>query len=144
MKLASFVNRPWKIAVLAILALVIYVPASYVVPDSYLMEVTGTEVRRAGSETGTDHYYVRSKFVEDDGTLGDIFVSRNFDNLFYMKWTSSDIQGELDALARCPGNRAIIRYYGWRWQFFSLFPNVTSIVEVVDRGNCSGTPAPAN
>ncbi len=142
MKLKSFVNRPWKIAVIALLALAIYIPSSYVVPDTYLVEVTGTEVRRAGSEKGTDHYYVRTKFVNDDNTLGSIFVSRNFDNLLYAKWTSSDIQGELDALSKCPGNRVRIRYYGWRWQLLSMFPNVVSIVEVVNPGQC-GAQAPS-
>ena len=145
-------NSKLKIAIWLILAAVIYVPSSYVITDVYLLEVVGTEVRRvdaAGkdvkkSNVGTrDVYFARFKYIKSDGTPGKVLVARNEDNkLFYLKWNSADVQAELDALARCPGNRARVRFYGWRWQFMSMFPNVTSVVEVVDEGQC-GAPAPA-
>lgn len=147
MKLVSLVNSKVKIALWVILAAVIYVPSSYYIPDTYLLEAVGTEVRRVDSN-GTvsmadktartkDRYYARFKFVESDGTLGDVFVSENFDmKVMYLKWKSSDIQAEFDALSRCPGNRVRVRFMGWRWQIMDMFPNVVSIVEVVDEGSC--------
>lgn len=139
MKFASLFNSKLKVALWAIVALMIYVPASYVVPDTYLMEVISTEVKRvdAGGET-QDRYRVRFKFVNDDNTLDDIFISENEDNWWYVKYKSANIQGEFDALAKCPGNRAVVRFMGWRWEMLSMFPNVVSIVEVVDPGKCSG------
>ena len=147
--LVRLFNRKWKVAAWLILAAIIYVPSSYVITDVYLLEVVGTEVRRVDasgkdvkkSNVGTkDVYFARFKYIKSDGTPGKVLVARNEDNaLFYLKWNSADVQAELDALARCPGNRARVRFYGWRWQFMSMFPNVTSVVEVVDEGQCSAS-----
>lgn len=136
MKLLSLVNRPWKIAIIALVALAVYIPSSYIVPDTYLMEVVGTEVKRAGTKQGRDEYRVRTKFVKSDNTLGDVFVSLNEDNWWYLKYKAADIQAEFNSLERCPGNRVRIRFMGWRWQMRSMFPNVVSIVEVIDLGKC--------
>lgn len=136
MKLLSLVNRPWKLAIIALVALVVYVPSSYIVPDTYYVEVIGTEVKRTGKTKGTDEYRVRVKFVNADDTLGGVYVSRNEDNWWYLKYKSADIQAEFDSLSRCPGNRVYVRYMGWRWQLISMFPNVVSIVEVSNPGVC--------
>ena len=147
--LVRLFNRKWKVAIWLILAAIIYMPSSYYIPDTYLLEAVGTEVRRVDSngvskpatakDKTKDIYFARFKFVEDDNTLGNIFVSMNYDmKWMYLKWNSADVQGELDGLARCPGNRVRVRFMGWRWQWMDMFPNIVSIVEVVDRGNCSG------
>lgn len=147
MKLVSLVNSKLKVILWLILAAIIYVPSSYYIPDTYLLEAVGTEVRRidsTGSVTAADKsattkdvYFARFKFVEDDNTLGGVFVSQNYDmKVMYLKWKSADIQAEIDGLARCPGNRVYVRFMGWRWQFMDMFPNVVSIVEVVDEGSC--------
>ena len=151
--LKKLVNSKWKIAAWLVLATIIYVPSSYVITDVYLLEVVGTEVRRVdasgkdvkSSNVGTrDVHFARFKYVDRHNVAGKVLVSRNEDNrLFYLKWDSADIQAELDALARCPGNRVRVRFYGWRWQFFSLFPNIVSIVKVIDEGQC-GVSAPVS
>lgn len=142
MKLASLFNAKWKIALWVVIALVVYVPSSYVVPDTYLMEVVSTEVKRSGKETGQDIKRVNFRFINDDNTKGDIFISENEDNWWYIKYKSANLQGEFDDLAKCPGNRVHVRFMGWRWEMLSMFPNVVSIVEVVNPGNCTGTPTP--
>lgn len=133
MKLLSFVNRPWKVIVIALVALAIYFPSTYIVPDTYLVEIISTEVKRTGKSSGTDVYRVRTRRIED-GEPGKIFVMRNEDIMLYLKWDSADVQAEFDALSKAPGNRVRVRFYGWRIQILSLFPNVLSVVEIVDPG----------
>uniref|UniRef100_A0AAU6W4A6 Uncharacterized protein n=1 Tax=Pseudomonas phage Cygsa01 TaxID=3138529 RepID=A0AAU6W4A6_9VIRU len=50
-------------------------------------------------------------------------VFKNTDSkLLEFKWNSSDLYGELVA-----GKRFHIRYYGVRFGFFSMYPNITTV-----------------
>lgn len=50
-------------------------------------------------------------------------VFRNTDSkLLEFKWNSSDLYGEL-----VPGQRFTIRYYGVRFGFFSMYPNIVAV-----------------
>jgi hypothetical protein len=50
-------------------------------------------------------------------------VFKNTDSkLLEFKWNSSDLYGELLA-----GKRYHIRYYGIRFGFFSMYPNITTV-----------------
>ena len=63
MKLVSLVNSKLKIAAWVILAMVVYVPSSYYIPDTYLLEAVGTEVRRIDS---TGAVVAAGAFLGDD------------------------------------------------------------------------------
>jgi len=52
-------------------------------------------------------------------------VFKNADEMFRMKWNSSDIQGELKE-----GATYRLHYYGWRVPFLSWYPNVYKVEEV--------------
>ncbi len=146
--LLRLVNRKWKIITWLVLIAILYPPISYVVPDTYLMEVISTEVKRVDSTvTGKtrDEYRVRFKFVDEDTnqTKG-VFVSRNEDNYWLLKYKSANVQAEFDAYAKCPGNRIYVRFIGWRWEFFSIMTNVVSIVDEVSPGQCVPVQAPVS
>ncbi|MFH1182720.1 MAG: DUF1523 family protein [Candidatus Moraniibacteriota bacterium] len=66
-----------------------------------------------GSEQ--DQYLV---FTKDDG------IFKNTDSWFWWKFNSSDIQNQLTA-----GMPYRIKHYGWRWGFFSLYPNIVEAKE---------------
>ncbi|WP_126423646.1 DUF1523 family protein [Asticcacaulis excentricus] len=72
-----------------------------------VVEVTGTTTKREG---GRDVYLV----FTTSGTF------RNTDSLHYLKFDSSDLQGQLNR----PG-RYRINYYGFRVPVLSLYRNIT-------------------
>lgn len=72
-----------------------------------VVEVTGTTTKREG---GKDRYLV----FTTSGTY------RNTDSLHYLKFDSSDLQGQLNR----PG-RYRINYYGFRVPVLSMYKNIT-------------------
>ncbi|UDF02521.1 DUF1523 family protein [Asticcacaulis sp. AND118] len=72
-----------------------------------VVEVTGTTTKREG---GKDRYLV----FTTSGTY------RNTDSLHYLKFDSSDLQGQLNK----PG-RYRINYYGFRVPVLSMYKNIT-------------------
>jgi Protein of unknown function (DUF1523) len=108
----------------------------YVLPHHAVVRLTGTQVKRTGTDgrspstrpgAGRDIYYI---FTEDIDTKKP-HVFRNEDTgwgfPWYFKFNSADLQAAAQSIADERGT-AIITYYGWRIQIFSLFPNVTKIV----------------
>jgi len=76
--------------------------------------VTGTVVKQYGSE-GQSKYLV----FTNSG------VFENTDTFAYLKFNSSDIQGQL-----MQGGTFDISYYGFRIPFLSHYPNITSAMRV--------------
>jgi hypothetical protein len=108
----------------------------YFLPHHAVLRVVGTEVKRVGADgkpvTGQraggtrDVFYI---FAEDIKTKTP-HVFRNEDTgwgfPWYFKFNSADIQAAAQSIAGEHGT-AVLTYYGWRIQIFSLYPNVTKI-----------------
>jgi hypothetical protein len=107
----------------------------YFLPHHDLLRIVGTEVRRppaysksASEQAGTtrDIFYI---FAEDMETKKP-HVFRNEDTGWgfplYFKFNSADLQATALSIAGERGT-ALVAYYGWRIQIFSVLPNVLSI-----------------
>jgi hypothetical protein len=102
----------WKFK-LAFCAIVIGILVSVTIPytthGTKKVMVTGTVVKQ--TEEGGSKYLV----FTDDG------VFENTDSLYYFKYNSSDVQGQL-----MQGGKFEVTYYGYRVPFMSMYPNITS------------------
>lgn len=102
----------------------------YMLPNGRLVHVVGTEVKRVsqqvnGEEQTRDVYFIAADDIEGSTTR----VYRNEDAWLYLfKINSADIQGQAQSLAQdVAKSPAILRYYGYRLQLFSMFPNVLTL-----------------
>lgn len=109
----------------------------YVLPRHDVVRIVNTEVRRVdqssgkpidGDHTGAsrDVYYI---YAEDADTKVP-HVYRNEDTGWgfppYLKFNSADVQAVASSVAVEKGT-ALITKYGWRLQWFSMFPNAVSV-----------------
>lgn len=119
-----------RIVIVALLAFPLIAFLDYVLPHHAVLRVVGTQVKhtvQGKSAQGSDVYYI---FAEDPQTKKP-HVFRNEDTRWgfpwYLKFNSADIQAAAQSIAD-ERETAMFTYYGWRFQIFSLFPNVTRIV----------------
>ncbi|MGX5218838.1 DUF1523 family protein [Pseudomonas segetis] len=128
---------------LALGAVILAIAASalglfYVLPRHEVVLVTGVEVKRV------DHDGVINAENPADGPTRDVYfintedpdskkvmVYRNEDTgwsfPWYFKFDSADEQAKAQGYSRDAEQLALIRYYGWRIQILSIFPNITHI-----------------
>lgn len=126
----------WMVLLLAIAtaALGFY----YVLPRHDVVMVTGVEVKRMDADgvinaenladgPTRDVYFINT---EDPDTKR-VVVYRNEDTgwsfPWYFKFDSADVQAKAQGYSRDSQQLAVIRYYGWRIQILSMFPNITEI-----------------
>ncbi len=134
----AFFKR-FALAVFVVFIVVYALAASYYLPRTALVHVTGTEIKRSdskakdGSTLTTDVRYVMTSRVDD----GKAMVFKNEDTGWgwppYFKFDSGDLAGEAMNLAKDKGKDksiVLVTYYGWRTNLLSLFPNVVSLEEV--------------
>jgi hypothetical protein len=95
-----------------VLAAVAWLGSPYWTHSSEQLVVTGVTVKQY------DH---KSKYIvfTSDG------VFENTDSWYYLKFNSSDIQGQL-----MQGGTFNVSYYGWRVPFFSQYPNITDVTRI--------------
>lgn len=102
----------WIIAGLLLLVVVVYPTTMYYTSGEYIdVTVTDKEVKY---DKGKSTYLV---FTKDE-------VFKNTDNLFLMKFNSSDVQGQL-----VKDSTYTVKVYGWRVPFLSMYRNITYIKE---------------
>ncbi|WP_187428054.1 hypothetical protein ROLI_001740 [Roseobacter fucihabitans] len=130
----------------------------YTLPQVDIVRVTDTYEKRidpgenrlfwAQADTGSnvnaasrDVFFIQSRRVDDK-----VMVYRNEDTGWgwppYFKFDTSNLQAEasdLKATAAAP-QYAAIRHYGWRIEFFTIFPNAISVWPV--DGPDAGKPLP--
>ncbi|MEM0949878.1 MAG: DUF1523 family protein [Pseudomonadota bacterium] len=120
----------------------------YTLPQYDVVRIVNTEVRRvdfgsnsvfwshagAGDATGTVNRDVF--FIEGIRPSGRPIVYRNEDTGWiwppYFKFDSANLQAsarDLVSTAAAP-NWVAMRHYGWRNEWFSIFPNATSVREI--------------
>ena len=136
------------IAVIAFAAVALFL--HYNLPRTAVVQITGTDVKRADRTTGgvVDQkadkgakgdalrtYDVR--FVNSLSRDGKVMVFRNEDTGWgwppYFKFDSADVTAEAQSFATDPSKPwVLVKYYGWRIRIFSMFPNAVSL-KAVDR-----------
>ncbi|WP_068546550.1 DUF1523 family protein [Thalassotalea crassostreae] len=92
-------------------------------PSYKTVEITGTEAKRSqvdetNAQAYVDTYYIYTTEVNKS------FVLRNEDNWVYFKFDSADTQAEAQNVQ---GTTSVVKYYGFRSNILSIFPNVLSI-----------------
>lgn len=104
-------NASMLVSFLAVLSFLLVMTWPHLIRGESDVLVNKTEQRCEGQKTC--QYLV----FTDKG------VFRNADSkLLELKWNSSDLYGELVA-----GRRFRISYYGVRFGFFSMYPNITTV-----------------
>jgi len=127
---------------LALIVLMIGGFLHYTLPQNDIVRVVNTEVRRISP--GTNSLFWSGSDTDDAGGTRDVFfietiqpngapiVYRNEDTGLwppYFKYNSANVQ----ALAKDQESTeadpkwVAVRHYGWRAEFFSIFPNATSV-----------------
>jgi hypothetical protein len=138
-----------KWSVVSLLALFLFGFLHYTLPDRDIVRIVGTENRRmdlaenswfwAGADVGTgnvtqDGIVTRDvRFINAVRPNGRVKVYRNEDTGWvwppYFKIDSSNLQTEVSDLVSTAENPrwVIVRHYGWRNEFFTIFPNAVSV-----------------
>ena len=102
-----------------------------------MVQITGTDVKRIDRGDKEQSQKTRDvRYINTVTRSGKIKVFRNEDTGWgwppYLKFDSADQTAEAQTILQNPDNPWVrVRYYGWRIQVFSLFPNAISI-KVVD------------
>ncbi|MEM9794855.1 MAG: DUF1523 family protein [Pseudomonadota bacterium] len=116
----------------------------YTLPQTDIVRIVNTEVQRidvggnsifwAGPDSGSANRPDRDvRFIETFRPDGEPMVYRNQDTSwgwpFYFKFDSSNLQAEArDAISTAAAPEWVaMRHYGWRSEWFSIFPNATSL-----------------
>lgn len=117
----------------------------YTLPQHDIARITDTEVRRV--DPGSNSWFWASADSGSDGTVsnrdvffisvvrdgGGVMVYRNEDTSWgwppYFKFDTSNLQAEAADLRSTAANPqwVVIKHYGWRNEFFTIFPNALSV-----------------
>lgn len=141
----------WVLGLLVLLVVGAFL--HYVLPKREVVYITSTENRivspdeyngfrsfgQATATTETGQVGADVFFINTTTRDGGVLVFRNEDTGFgfppYFKYDSADLQAEAqDAVSTRDNPRwMIVRYYGWRIPFVSMFPNATSMAPAPSR-----------
>lgn len=127
-----------KYGLLAISLLAVGGVLHYNLPRTEVVRLTGTEVKRIDRKDPVAGERTRDvRYVSTVTGNGKVRVFRNEDTGWgwppYFKFDSADLMAEAQRIIREPEERWVrLRYYGWRSNIFSLFPNAVSL-KVVDK-----------
>jgi hypothetical protein len=132
----------------ALVALLVLAFFHYTLPQRDILRVTGTEIIRADFSGWNRIFYAQADSGAVDGVNrdlrlintaypdGSIMVFRNEDTgwgwPWYFKFGSSNVQATAQGLisTRAAPQWVAITHYGWRNEFFSIYPNAVKVVEV--------------
>lgn len=139
-----------KVGIVTVLIVIIALFFHYTLPRTAVVQISGTDMKRLDKikevtekqgESATevnmelDTYDVR--FINSVSRKGKTLVFKNEDTGWgwppYFKFNSADLTAEAQAFAidqKKPW--VLVRYHGWRFKVFSMFPNVLDL-KVVDR-----------
>jgi len=129
--------RTIKYVLLAIVIVAMGAFLHYNLPRTDVVQITGTDVKRLDREVSANAQTRDVRFISAQNRDGKIRVYRNEDTGWgwppYFKFDSATLTAESQTYAseaQKPWVR--VRYYGWRINVFSLFPNAISL-KIVDR-----------
>ncbi|WNW11783.1 DUF1523 family protein [Pseudomonas sp. DTU_2021_1001937_2_SI_NGA_ILE_001] len=116
----------------------------YLLPRHDVVLITGVEVKRMDADgvinaenpadgPTRDVYFINT----ENPDTKKVVVYRNEDTgwsfPWYFKFDSADLQAKAQGYSRDAQQLVLIRYYGWRIQIFSVFPNITSVEATTSR-----------
>ena len=132
----------WVLSLLLLIS--VFGVLHYNLPQRDIVRITGTEVLRkdfsgwtrmfyANADTGDADSFNRDlRLINSVGVNGKVNVYRNEDTGFawppYFKLDSSNLQAEAeDAISNRDNPKwFVLRHYGWRNTFLSIYPNAVS------------------
>jgi len=126
----------WIVGLAPILAIILF--AHYSLPGRDIVQIVGTDVVRQGREPSNPSG-IRSltrdvRFISTARPDGTSSVYRNEDTGWgwppYFKFDSSDLTAQAQAYVRQENQWVAITHYGWRIDFFSVYPNAVKITQV--------------
>ncbi|MCU1725076.1 DUF1523 family protein [Pseudomonas sp. 5P_5.1_Bac1] len=140
---------PWVKRSIAVLCLILVTVAAlcfhHYLPRHKVVHITGVEVKRMDADgvinaenpadgPTRDVYFINTVSSDADR---EVVVYRNEDTgwgfPWYFKFDSADLQAKAQDYSRDQSQLAVIRYYGWRFQIFSMFPNITDLKATTSR-----------
>lgn len=139
-----------KRSVLGLVILILGLLLHYVLPQRDVVRIAGTEVIRMDFTPVNRWFYAQADAGNVDGTMRDVRlinavrpndrvkVYRNEDTGWiwppYFKFASSNLQAEAQDLisTKAAPQWVVVRYYGWRIPFLSIYPNAVSIRAIDD------------
>lgn len=110
----------------------------YNLPRTEVVQITGTDVKRIDRGSKEQSQRTRDvRYINSVTRSGKVKVFRNEDTGWgwppYLKFDSADQAAKAQMVMQNADKPWVrVRYYGWRIQVFSLFPNAISI-KVVDK-----------
>ncbi len=127
-----------KYSFLALLAVLVVGFLHYNLPRTAVVQITGTDVKRVDRDHPTEAAQTRDvRYISTVSRNGKVRVFRNEDTGWgwppYLKFDSADLAGHAQLFMQDPAKPWVrVRYYGWRINIFTLFPNAVSL-KIVDR-----------
>lgn|SRR5690625_1156549 len=122
----------WTLGLLVLVA--IGAALHYALPSRDIVRIVGTEVRlKAETRTTSDgSTQIRQNdvyFIKTVQPNGKPRVFRNEDNGWYLKFDSSNLDTKASNLVSTEADPrwVVVRHYGWRIPFFSMYQNAVSI-----------------
>ena len=127
-----------KYSFLALLAVVVVAFLHYNLPRTDVVQITGTDVKRVDREHPSAAAKTRDvRYISAVTRDGKVRIFRNEDTGWgwppYLKFDSADLAGHAQLFMQDPAKPWVrVRYYGWRINIFTLFPNAVSL-KIVDK-----------
>jgi len=127
-----------KYSLLAALLVVVGLFLHYNLPRTDVVQLTGTDVKRMDRKNPQSGSMTRDvRYLNAVTRTGKIRVFRNEDTGWgwppYFKFSSADLSAQVQSLVQNPERPWVrVRYYGWRINMMSLFPNAVSL-KIVDQ-----------
>jgi len=137
-----------KIGIGIVLAIIVVLFFHYNLPRTDVVQISGTDIKRMDKDVDVEEKEVGAevqvktttrtqdvRFVNSVSRNGKPMVFRNEDTGWgwppYFKFNSADVTAEAQAFANEQGKPwVLIKYYGWRFTMFSMFPNVLDLKKV--------------
>ncbi len=125
-----------KYSFLLLLAVLVLGFLHYNLPRTDVVQITGTDVKRVDREHPSDGTRTRDvRYLSTVTRDGKVRIFRNEDTGWswppYLKFNSADLAGHAQLMIQDPENPWVrVRYYGWRINVFTLFPNAVSLKTV--------------
>lgn len=141
-------SKKLKIGFGALVIAILFLFFHYNLPRTSVVQISGTDTKRVdkavnggkveGSNGKTENSATQTtdvRFINSVSRKGKPMVFRNEDTGWgwppYFKFDSADVTAEAQAFATDQGKPwVLVKYYGWRFTMFTMFPNVLDLKKV--------------
>ena len=131
-----------------LLIIILFLFFHYNLPRTAVVQISGTDIKRvdksvtvekeedgADKEQQTTTQTADVRYINSVSREGKPMVFRNEDTGWgwppYFKFDSADVTAEAQAFATDQNKPwVLVKYYGWRFTMFSMFPNVLDLKKV--------------